>query len=194
MEATFNVNLPNALTYSHTLLQECVYDGATVVDATVGNGHDTLFLAQLVGPSGRVIGFDVQETALAHTQTQLTLTGLGARVALHHTGHEHVARYLPTDKPLAAAIFNLGYLPGGDKTQITRAATTLTAVKALLPHLIKGGRVILVVYAGHPGGQQEAQAVHDFCAALPQQTYQVLQYGFINQIHHPPYLLAIERR
>ncbi|MCW3777676.1 class I SAM-dependent methyltransferase [Levilactobacillus namurensis] len=188
------MNLPNALTYSHTLLEACVYPGATVVDATVGNGHDTLFLAQLVGPTGHVIGFDVQAVALAHTQTQLTLTGQQSRVSLHHVGHEHVADYLAPDQTVAAAIFNLGYLPGSDKTKITHAPTTLTAVKALLPHLPRGGRVILVVYAGHPGGATEAQAVHQFCAALPQKTYQVLQYGFINQVHTPPYLLAIERR
>lgn len=186
------MNLPNALTYSHFLLKECVYPGATVVDATVGNGHDTVFLAQLVGPAGHVIGFDVQAVALQHTQTQLTLTGLSARVDLHLTGHEHAAEYLANTQ-LAGAVFNLGYLPGGDKHRITQATTTLTAINALLPHLMRGGRLLLVVYSGHPGGAAEAQAVRDFCTALPQKTYQVLQYGFINQVHQPPYLLAIER-
>lgn len=76
------MNLPNALTYSHTLLKDCLYPGATVIDATVGNGHDTLFLAQEVGPTGHVIGFDVQATALQETRTQLTLTGLTPRVTL----------------------------------------------------------------------------------------------------------------
>jgi len=188
------MNLPNALTYSHQLLQDCIYPGATVVDATVGNGHDTIFLAQLVGPNGHVIGFDVQSQALANTQTQLTLTGFTTRVSLHQTGHEHVADYLTAKTVVAAAIFNLGYLPGGDKTKVTQATTTLTAVRALLPHLPRGGRLLLVVYAGHPGGRTEAQAVTDFCATLPQKTYQVLRYGFINQVHTPPYLLAIEKR
>lgn len=171
-----------------------MFPGATVIDATVGNGHDTIFLAELVGPQGHVIGFDVQAAALQRTATQLTLTGLTQRVALHLTGHEHVGEYLQPTTSIAGAIFNLGYLPGGDKTQITSATTTLSAVKTILPHLIRGGRLILVVYSGHPGGQREAQAVHQFCTELPQKTYQVLQYGFINQIHHPPYLLAIEKR
>lgn len=188
------MNLPNALAYSHVLLQDCIYPGATVVDATVGNGHDTLFLAQLVGPTGSVIGFDIQAAALARTQTQLTLTGQTDRVTLHHTGHQHVADYLTADTVVAAAIFNLGYLPGGDKATITHAETTLAAVQALLPHLPRGGRLVLVVYAGHPGGQAEATAVRDFCVHLPQKSYQVLQYGFINQVHQPPYLLAIEKR
>lgn len=188
------MNLPNALTYSHTLLADCVYAGATVVDATVGNGHDTVFLAQLVGPTGHVIGFDVQAAALQRTQTQLVLTGAADRVDLHLAGHEHVADYLTPTTQIAGAIFNLGYLPGGDKTRITRATTTLTAVRALLPHLTRGGRLLLMVYSGHPGGAAEATAVHQFCTTLPQHDYQVLQYGFINQIHQPPYLLAIERR
>lgn len=188
------MNLPNALTYSHTLLTECVGPGDTVVDATVGKGHDTIFLANLVGKTGRVLGFDIQQAALDDTRTQLALTGLGQQVELHATGHEHVDNFLGREEPVAAAIFNLGYLPGGDKSVITRPNTTLAAVTALLPHLPRGGRIILVVYAGHPGGQTERQAVLDFCQALPQKTYQVLQYGFINQIHTPPFLLAIERR
>jgi len=188
------MNLPNALTYSHTLLNEIVGPGATVVDATVGQGHDTIFLANLVGKTGRVIGFDIQQAALDETAQQLMLTGLGAQVALHATGHEHVADYLAADESVTAAVFNLGYLPGGDKSVITHPATTLTAVEAILPHLPRGGRIILVVYAGHPGGQTERNAVVDFCQQLPQKTYQVLQYGFINQVHTPPFLLAIERR
>ena len=188
------MNLPNALTYSHTLLSEIVGPGATVVDATVGQGHDTIFLANLVGKAGRVIGFDIQQAALDETQQQLQLTGLGQQVELHATGHEHVADYLTADESVTAAIFNLGYLPGGDKSVITRPETTLAAVKALLPHLPRGGRIILVVYAGHPGGATERNAVVDFCQALPQKTYQVLRYGFINQVHTPPFLLAIERR
>lgn len=188
------MNLPNALTYSHTLLSECVGPGDTVVDATVGQGHDTIFLANLVGKTGHVIGFDIQQAALDETQQQLVLTGLGAQVDLHATGHENVGDFLAPDERVAAAIFNLGYLPGGDKSVITRPTTTLTAVKTLLLHLPRGGRIILVVYAGHPGGPTERDAVVDFCQALPQKDYQVLRYGFINQIHTPPFLLAIERR
>lgn len=188
------MNLPNALTYSHTLLSECVGPGDTVVDATVGNGHDTLFLANQVGQTGRVIGFDIQPAALKETQTQLTLTGLASQVDLHATGHEQVGEFLTTDTLISGAIFNLGYLPGGDKSLITRPNTTLIAVKTLLAHLRRGGRIILVVYSGHPGGQTEREAVVAFCQQLPQKTYQVLRYGFINQIHHPPFLLAIERR
>ncbi|KRL93195.1 class I SAM-dependent methyltransferase [Levilactobacillus hammesii] len=188
------MNLPNALTYSHTLLSECVAPGDTVVDATVGNGHDTLFLANLVGKTGHVIGFDIQPAALKETQTQLTLTGLAPQVDLHAIGHEHVGDFLEATTQVAGAIFNLGYLPGGDKTLITKPTTTLAAVTTLLDHLPRGGRIILVVYSGHPGGPTERHAVVDFCQHLPQKRYQVLQYGFINQVHNPPFLLAIERR
>jgi len=115
-------------------------------------------------------------------------------VTLTHAGHETLATVLPADRQIKCAIFNLGYLPGGDKTIITHAATTLMAVTALESRLATNGLIILMVYAGHPGGQAEAQALHDHVTQLDQQTFQVLQYGFINQVHQPPYLIAIQKR
>ena len=165
-----------------------------MVDATVGNGHDTVYLAKLVGPQGHVYGFDIQKAAIEHTTTALENAHLQPSVTLTHAGHETLATVLPADQPIKCAIFNLGYLPGGDKTIITHAATTLTAVTALENRLATNGLIILMVYAGHPGGQAEAQALHDHVTQLDQQTFQVLQYGFINQVHQPPYLIAIQKR
>ena len=42
-------------------LRQVVQPGDTVIDATMGNGHDTAMLAELVGESGHVIAFDVQD-------------------------------------------------------------------------------------------------------------------------------------
>lgn len=188
------MNLEPAVKYSHTLLKPIIGKGDTVVDATVGNGNDTIFLASLVGPSGHVLGFDVQQQALNQTATQLILTGMTHRVQLIHDGHEHLEQYLDSQQEITAAIFNLGYLPGSDKTVITHGETTLKALTACLAHLRRGGIVALVVYYGHPGGEQEKEAVLEAVKSLDQHTYQVLQYGFINQIHEPPFLLAIQKR
>lgn len=188
------MNLEPAVKYSHTLLKPIISKGDTVVDATVGNGNDTIFLASLVGPSGHVLGFDVQQQALDQTATQLTLTGMTRQVQLIHDGHEHLDQYLEPPIEIAAAIFNLGYLPGSDKTIITHSKTTLKALAACLAHLRRGGIVALVVYYGHPGGEQEKDAVLEYAKRLDQHVYQVLQYGFINQIHEPPFLLAIQKR
>ncbi|GAX09022.1 MAG TPA: 16S rRNA (cytosine(1402)-N(4))-methyltransferase [Lactobacillus sp.] len=188
------MNLEPAVNYSHTLLKPIIIKGDTVVDATVGNGNDTIFLASLVGKSGLVLGFDVQQQALDKTATQLTLTGMTHQVQLIHDGHEHLNQYLEPEQQISAAIFNLGYLPGSNKSIITHGATTLKALTTCLNHLRRGGIVALVVYYGHPGGEIEKEMVLNHVKKLSQQEYSVLQYGFINQIHQPPFLLAIQKR
>lgn len=186
--------LERAMYYSHTLLKEVVNQGDLVIDATVGNGGDTVLLATLVGEAGQVLGFDVQETALNNTKEKLLLTGLTKQVHLFHQGHETVASVLPENKEIAAAIFNLGYLPKSDKSIITQADTTLHAIEAILPNLRKGGLLLVVVYYGHEGGDIEKDAVLDYCQNISQESYNVLQYGFINQRNQPPFLLAIEKK
>ena len=101
--------LERALHYSHKLLKEVLDQGDFAVDATMGNGNDTVFLARLVGKEGQVHAFDVQDQALANTRKKLEEAGLSAH--LHLEGHENVEKYLHHD--LKAAIFNLGYLPSG---------------------------------------------------------------------------------
>lgn len=165
-----------------------------VVYATIGNGHDTTYLARLVGPQGHVYGFDIQPAAIQATQAALKAEHLEKSVTLTHAGHETVAQVLPADQPIKSAIFNLGYLPGGDKTIVTKPATTLTAIDALEQRLTPNGLIILLVYTGHPGGQAEADALEQHVAELDQHQFQVLRYGFINEIHTPPYLLAIQKR
>jgi SAM-dependent methyltransferase len=142
-------------------LAEILSDGSLAVDATVGNGHDTLFLAEQVGESGHVWGFDVQASALDHARVQLAEQGLLQRVTLLHTGHETLIGCLPEAArgALAAVMFNLGYLPGSDKRVTTLPATTLQALSASLDNLRPGGLLSIMAYRGHAGGQEEADAV-----------------------------------
>ncbi|MGY3767141.1 class I SAM-dependent methyltransferase [Vagococcus vulneris] len=186
--------LQSALHYSHTLLKEIVQPGDYVVDGTMGNGFDTSFLAELVGRTGHVFAFDVQEQAVQTTTKRLVEAGLLNRATLFLKGHETINQVIALEQPIKAAVFNLGYLPNSDKTVITTGQTTLTALEALLKRLTPRGRIILVIYSGHPGGQQEKEAVLNFAAALPQEKYSVLNYEFINQQHSPPSLICIERK
>lgn len=183
--------MKTALALSHDLLAEILQAGDTVVDATMGNGHDTLFLAQLVGETGHVLAYDVQEKALANTKKRLIAAEEIKQVHLFLRGHETLKTDLPPE--IAGAIFNLGYLPAGDKTIITKSATTLAALKALLPPLKVGGRILLVLYYGHPGGLTEKDALLDFCQNLPQEDFQVTLYQFLNQKNSPPMLLSLEK-
>lgn len=135
--------------------------GDRAVDATVGNGHDTLFLARQVGETGHVWGFDVQARALERAGAQLAEQDMAARVTLCHTGHERLAETLPHGARgrIAAVMFNLGYLPGSDKSLTTLPDTTLTALAAARETLRPGGLLSVLAYRGHSGGQQEADAV-----------------------------------
>lgn len=188
------MNLEAPLTFSHTLLKPVISSGDTVVDATVGNGHDTIFLASLVGKTGHVLGFDIQQQALDTTTQQLVLTGLHPQTTLILAGHEQLDNYLTTGQEISAATFNLGYLPGSDKSVTTTSRTTSPAIQACLAHLRRGGIVSVMVYYGHPAGKIEKKAVLDYVSTLDQHRFQVLKYQFINQVHEPPFLLAIQRR
>lgn len=140
---------------------EVLCNGGLAVDATVGNGHDTLFLARQVGPAGHVWGFDVQPDALAAAATLLAEHGIADRVTLVHAGHQDMQAHLPAHAHgrLAAVMFNLGYLPGSDKQLTTGPDTTLAALVAAAANLAPGGLLSVLAYRGHPGGQAEADAV-----------------------------------
>ena len=174
------------LEMAHQFLAEVIGPEDLVVDATMGNGHDTLFLAKR---AGQVVAFDIQEEALLHTGTRLEEAGL-SNVTLVHEGHEKVDQYVDQVK---AAIFNLGYLPAADKSVITRADTTLTAIEKLLERLELGGRMAIMVYYGHEGGPEEKDAVLDFVRSLPQKEITVAIYQTINQVNKPPFLIMLEK-
>ncbi|EEI18431.1 class I SAM-dependent methyltransferase [Lentilactobacillus hilgardii] len=186
--------LPNALQFSHLLLKEAVSTGDQVIDGTIGNGNDTLLLAKLVGENGTVYGFDIQQQALQHTISLLekNLSGL-QNVQLYKKSHAEIDNVLDNNVRISAAIFNLGYLPGGDKSIITKSTSTLTALTTCLKKLQVGGLVVIVVYYGHPGGKKEEKSVVDFCQNLPQKNFAVLNYSFVNQAHEPPFVLAIQK-
>lgn len=186
--------LSSALHYSHALLKECLQPGDLAVDATMGNGHDTRLLAELVGRTGQVWSFDIQEQALNATKKLLQEQQLAERVHLICEGHETVLAHLPAEKEITAAIFNLGYLPRSDKSVITLPETTELAMTGILSRLKTRGRMIIVAYYGHTGGEAELAMVDAYCRALPQEHFNVLRYAFINQQNQPPILYCVEKK
>ena len=166
------------------------------MDGTAGNGHDTCFLAELVGPTGRVWAFDVQAAAIASTQLRLANAQLLERCSLIHAGHEQQAAHVPAEFKglLAAALFNLGWLPGHDKSCITKPATTLIALQEALIWLRPGGLLLAVVYPGHEGGATEAAAIEEWASALPSNTHEVRLYRPANRAGRSPECWAIRTR
>jgi len=174
------------LEMAHDFLAQVITKDDTVVDATMGNGHDTLFLAKL---AKQVYAFDIQEQALEKTNQRLQAAGL-TNVQLILQGHETVDQFV---SELKAAIFNLGYLPSADKSIITRPHTTIEALEKLCHMLVRGGRIAIMIYYGHEGGDLEKDAVLNYVSQLPQQEYTATIYRTLNQVNNPPFLVMIEK-
>lgn len=158
---------------AHQLIEEQLVADANVIDATVGNGHDTLFLARAVGQKGRVFGFDIQPQALLNTWQRLQQHNLEKQVSLIQASHADMQHYIPQNLQgrIAAIMFNLGYLPGADKQLTTQMASTLRALEAGCGLLKAHGIMTVTVYPGHIGGDDEAQAVTRWFQQLPQDTF-----------------------
>ncbi|MCO4613669.1 SAM-dependent methyltransferase [Streptococcus infantarius subsp. infantarius] len=172
---------------SHDFLAEVLDDGAVAVDATMGNGNDTAFLAQ---HAKKVYAFDVQEQALKSTQERLEKQAI-SNAQLILDGHQNLDKYV--SEPIRAAIFNLGYLPSADKTVITKPDTTLVAIQKILERLEIGGRLAIMIYYGHEGGDMEKDAVLEYVNQLDQWLFTVMLYQPLNQINQPPFLVMIEK-
>lgn len=182
---------PNVLEVARKLIRERVREGETVIDATMGNGNDTLFLAQLVQETGKVIAFDIQPLAIEKTRERLEREGVAERVEMRLASHEEIKF---VQEPVGAIMFNLGYLPGGNKEITTEAASTTRAIESGLAVLRPGGIMTVVIYWGHPAGEVEKTAVESFCQSISQQDCLVLKYQYVNQQNQAPFLLAMERR
>ncbi|MDX8359220.1 class I SAM-dependent methyltransferase [Cytobacillus sp. IB215316] len=190
------MKLERVLPYMRTLLQATLSKGDLAIDATVGNGNDTLFLSQLVGESGHIYGFDIQEQAILSTTKLLETHNVYNGVTLYQASHDTIIDTIPTELHghIKAAVFNLGYLPGGNKEIVTKPTSTIQALEQLLSVLAVGGIIIIVIYSGHPEGKIERDEILHYASTLNQKDASVLQYKFINQINNPPFIIAIEKR
>jgi len=190
------MTLQSILDFAHSLLKNAANTGDTLIDCTMGNGHDTLFLANLVGRQGRVFAFDIQQDALEQTRTLLDEHHAVKQVTLIHESHAVLATRIPTELHgrVQAAVFNLGYLPGGDKSICTAPETTIQALEELLPILAPGGVIVVVVYPGHRAGQVETARVLEYCSGLPREFVHVVAYRILNNPNQPPFVIALEKK
>jgi tRNA A58 N-methylase Trm61 len=188
--------IQSVLDFAHHLAAKALQPGGVAVDATVGNGHDTVALARAVGTEGQVFGFDVQAPAIEQTRSRLANEGVAGRVALIRGGHEEMRDHVPSavHGEVGAVTFNLGYLPGSASEVTTEPETTISALDDAVSLLRPGGVVTIVIYTGHEGGPAEAEAVDAWAAGLSQDASHALSYRFVNQYNDPPRLVAIEKR
>jgi predicted methyltransferase len=170
----------------HVLLKQVICKGDCVVDATAGNGHDTVFLAEAVGDEGKVIAIDIQAQAIEATRQRLQEKQLENWVELHQVSHADLGQFVAMDSA-AAIVFNLGYLPGSDRGLVTQSETTLMALAASVVVLKKGGVLAVVCYPDHLGGDDEASQVVAFLRSL--ENFRLGKYELLSTHRPSPFVL-----
>lgn len=167
-EFDFMSRPPSLLQQAHAILENQLHNGDIAIDATAGNGHDSLFLAQQIAPTGLVYCFDIQAAAINATQNRLNTADLLNCARLIQHSHAQMAAHIAPQHhgKIEAVMFNLGYLPHGDKSIITETDSTLLALNAATELLATDGIITILAYPGHPGGDIETIQVANWCYQL----------------------------
>ena len=169
----------------HEAIKPHVTEGGLCIDATAGNGNDTLYLAKLVGVEGQVIAFDIQEDAVANTEKRLQEQDMSERAKVVLDSHVNMASYAK-ENTVDCIVFNLGYLPGGDHKMATQANSSIEAMNVALKLLKKKGLLSVTIYSGGDSGFEEKDAVLSWLRQLDQRKYLVLVTEYYNRQNNPP--------
>lgn len=178
--------------FVHMLLKQSYngQDNLNFIDATCGNGFDTLFLCKLAGINGHVKAFDIQYQAIERTTSLLNSNLEFNNYEIILDSHEFITKYISSK--IDAAVFNLGYLPFSDKTVTTKGDTTATAIQNLIPYLKENGRIFITTYISHDTGD-EIKEIFKFLSSLNKSKFNVLHINLINKENTPPELFIIEK-
>jgi tRNA A58 N-methylase Trm61 len=174
------------------IICEYINEGDIAIDATAGNGFDTIYLAKKVGEAGKVYSFDVQKVAIELTEENLIKENLLDRVHLINDGHELIDKYV--NEEVSAVMFNLGYLPKGDKSIITKGENTIIALDKSVKLLKKGGVISVIVYYGHEGGLEEKEIINTYLENLDSKKYNVISILHTNRLSNSPIINLIYKK
>lgn len=180
------------LAYSHNYIRQHLHEDGVAIDATCGNGHDTLLLAQ-IATKGVVIAMDCQASALKSAKALIESHSpdMAARILWQEGCHSEIGENMASGS-VDLIVYNLGYLPGGDKSVITKTETTLKSLNRACALLKQGGAILVTTYSGHEGGQPEEEAVVAFARQLPKQEYLTEQHLWLNR-EKGPTVLSIKK-
>jgi hypothetical protein len=185
------------LDLAHSYWKEIVQPGDIVIDGTCGNGHDTLILCQLAlsNGAGLVFAFDIQACAIANTKQLLSeklFPEQFQRVTFINASHQNMPENLQPNAVKLLA-YNLGYLPGGDKTLTTQSSGTIASLMAAEALIMPGGIISITCYPGHPAGQIEEEALLQYSRELPPSLWSCCHHRWTNR-RQSPSLLIIQKR
>lgn len=171
-------------------ISECIKEGDIAIDATAGNGHDTLKLCKAVGEGGKVYAFDIQKCAIDSTRQRLFESGY-KNAELILSSHADMDKYVKEE--VKAVVFNLGYLPGGDHNLQTKSDTTIMAIEKSLALISADGFVAISIYYGKNSGTEEKEAVMDYLKTIDHKKYTAIVHDFYNRPNNPPITVVITR-
>jgi hypothetical protein len=179
------------LTLQKYFILSHLHEGDCAADFTMGNGHDTLWLSRAVGENGKVYAFDIQQAALDSTAALLQKEGAANNYTLILDSHHNVKEYVK--EPICAGLFNLGYLPGGDKTITTLHETSLAAISAGIDLLAPDGAILCAVYPGHAEGTLEGELIEEMLSKLDRKQICATKFKIVNS-PTSPFFFLIEKK
>ncbi len=184
------MELNRAVAYQHLVWQEQLKEAKVIVDATCGNGNDTLYLLEHSNEDAQIYAIDIQEAAIANTKKRLGDTA--SRVHFIQDSHDLALETVPCGIDLI--VFNLGYLPGADHQLMTSGETTVRAIKTACAKLSVGGMITVIAYPGTSQGMEEKHILELFLRSIPQHEFHCWRTEPINQVNEPPLLYVVQKR
>ena len=180
----------SALNIIHRIISEKVQPGDVCIDATAGRGNDTLFLAELVGESGHVTAFDIQQDAVDSTRALLEQHGMSDRADVLLKSHSEMDEVCE-EGTVSCITFNFGWLPKGDHNIFTNKSTSIPAIEKGMKLLKSGGIMTLIIYYGRETGFEERDALLEYLPTIDSNRYTVIEMPFVNRQNCPPIPIII---
>lgn len=180
----------SALNIIHRIIKEKVQPGDICIDATAGRGNDTLLLAQLVGESGHVTAFDIQQDAVDSTKALLAANGMTERTDVLLKSHSEMGGMFE-ENTVSCITFNFGWLPKGDHNIFTSKSTSIPAIEQGLKLLQSGGIMTLIIYYGRETGFEERDALLEYLPTIDSSRFTVIEMPFVNRPNCPPIPIII---
>lgn len=171
---------------SHDIIKNYGIKFDVALDGTLGNGNDTKFLEGLFQ---KTYSFDIQKECIDKYKKESSYN----KVILINDSHENVKEYITSEK-IDAAMFNLGFLPGGDKNITTEGISSLKAIKDSLELLIEGGILTIACYIGHEKGKEEYEIIKNYLCSIDKSKFGVMEHSFLNRSHVSPRLIVVEKK
>ncbi len=184
MRKTFTL-FQSHLDLAHRYWSELLSVGDHVIDATCGNGRDTVILATL---GAKTYSIDIQQNALNEAKLKVESKGIAQLVTFIKGCHSKFPEEIESHS-VKLIVYNLGYLPGGNKDVTTQVTTTLKSLEHALDLLVAGGMISITCYPGHEEGKREEEQLLYFCQNLSPREWSCCHHRWINRKLSPSLII-----